>query len=1643
MSKSSTNISHRPHGHKNYWKPLIVAAACVAVLLFVLANSTINHHESRSHDQEDSSERFAILAASRRQQKALPVIKVKHMESTVSMLPFTELPGFAIGNREYVFTSLIERSMANILDFHVTTFLLGHTFIQAPELPSRNVRKHRQGDWSRAAQHASKTEYYPSGRRKYVPKDRFTCRIRHSSKSQPYIVAGDFVPNRATSTVSSNRRIDILRCPFVLHDIVELQRLLMDDDSMQVEIYQGSVALIAFEIPWRRRVVGYLSNSPREAFSLDLWDGVVCSDPSCHVATMNNASFLPLSTNGVLDGKPKPLTVHLCAPCMKKAISRDNLPMVLEYIAHHLNIGFEHITIASVWHPASVHFQRLVNLLAPFIRDRQLSILSLADPRDETSPLFEIEGMAFFRYVMATIQANLCLYLSKGVADYLLVQDLDELLVPKSIDVDRDTIGHLIASNIADNLVANADSTVGWIGGPGWADGHRHPLCYLAIQSELILRSASAVISATTLHRPRPWLGEEFGHGAEINSTRPYVASRQTIQNSIVPVQDIFYVGTRSPGACALPWQWNGCNNADVEICLDPFGDVEPAGIEPETIARQRIHTFDERVLQRDARLIPKSDAVVYHFRFYDSVIVASESTMNSTNAYSSHWFPRARKLLESKGFGFFFDLPVGVSSGVMPGKSADLMPLLSASNSDVNSLTSGNDVPMVSEGVEVASVEDGALLNDPFAEVLAPLQPFPPFALTTLPHFSNDLSELALTSMIERTASSYHLFATTFFLCHYTARNQANINQQVFLRVHPKAQEKWSYIQSLYSRTRFTLPGKRAKVDEFTCRLRTVERIDGSRGGDTSSVNSTVYQPVEDYVMVRGVFVPSATTIDFNANYRVETLRCSLGAERSRKAYHDYAGKSQYLLEVEIYKNSARLMGFVVPWEARVTGYMSFSPRPIAEWQEGLMDAVGASGDVKDWLEADDAATSGGSQSETETVVSDAVAGGEGEAEEVDWAVSSSSNTGLANIPGASPPSATVPTSDASSSLKTSTLTAEGSLVGRIRARALYALPSTSLSPWDGVDLAMPPQQWSMQRLFLCVPGVRTAPSRHFLPHLLEFLEHHYRMGVSHILLAVCFSWRSIHMRRLLRAVRPYIEEKKLSIQTHTVHPLDFRFVVGGAVARNTPIKVFATHLCLYYAKGLADYLAVWDVDEFFVPHGSNQNLIDLLDHADNISTIHDPLSIPPATAVIPPSQSFISQPAAINWTVWNDEYRNHPHPHGWADGHAHPLCYLQLYSTALYQVPGRTAESSSEYIWFADNFQPRAKAIDHLAHKKAIHPTRRSFSLNLHTGGACALPQQWTDCAVSTSSPANLMVDLTRNASLSMTLSAAGVLDPLLAAESSGDDQAVHCLASRKSIRTEFAARHNFDEPPHLGDAHNFDRDTEGELYHVQFFRRKHLATNKSAPDEVSDNNLYAKHFGAGVRHALDMRGLFWPLHLLNDPGFRGPSSLLSTPRDAHAPSTHSATVDGMVVLSAFLDGLATTQGAELRVLLALDPDQAGLSAPKRVRQLGTTGQVATTLPAGWMLSSTGNASHAAELKWKTPCPRAVRAVTCTVLIGSSSSSLPVEIPAKVETIMAGVISIQCPISQDLSEKLCLNGGQSMLTSLLISSQSPYHQR
>jgi hypothetical protein len=376
-----------------------------------------------------------------------------------------------------------------------------------------------------------------------------------------------------------------------------------------------------------------------------------------------------------------------------------------------------------------------------------------------------------------------------------------------------------------------------------------------------------------------------------------------------------------------------------------------------------------------------------------------------------------------------------------------------------------------------------------------------------------------------------------------------------------------------------------------------------------------------------------------------------------------------------------------------------------------------------------------------------------------------------------------------------------------------------------------------------LCVPGVFRLPQGKPLHVYLEFVSHHLLLGFQHIYLSVGFGMESDAMREFVRLFKPFIDEGRLSIVSASADNIDFSTTTTGLSWSRIMSKRLHVNMCLFAAKGVADYVAVLDADEYLI----------LKD--DKLSVVNDVISL---VDVHPLHRlhSLSNVPLTIEMLQ-----RHWKGGKGWADGDAHPLCFMQLSSEVLVDrqldVGGNVHANPNNLTLYSSigpgefvgrrfvegTIGPGQKAHNRYGYLKTIMPTRRIFQGSLVGGGAC-LMYNWP-CSLSTGKS---------NASGMAAMACGDVKHPLqpLGVTSTGDS-------------IDFRDYHSFYEVVRRMDGKAINATSIASIYHFKIFGNagtgldtpKKDGMSKAAYPKYSDNLYLSKYF-PNVLQDLTRRGL-----------------------------------------------------------------------------------------------------------------------------------------------------------------------------------------
>lgn len=248
-----------------------------------------------------------------------------------------------------------------------------------------------------------------------------------------------------------------------------------------------------------------------------------------------------------------------------------------------------------------------------------------------------------------------------------------------------------------------------------------------------------------------------------------------------------------------------------------------------------------------------------------------------------------------------------------------------------------------------------------------------------------------------------------------------------------------------------------------------------------------------------------------------------------------------------------------------------------------------------------------------------------------------------------------------------------------------------------------------------LCMPGTRLMPSKRNVAIMYEYLSHHTLLGFSHVYFVVSAVWGSPLMKSYQSLLQSYESDGMMTLMS-SAYDVNGVTSCRGLMWEVMPQKIFASTMILFLAKGQADYLAVFDVDEFFIPKVEYSSIADIIRMNDIPSYLND---------VVPGD----GKKGAV----------------GFADKQMHPLCYFQIYSEIVntppselidYSIPwiGSRYKHGPEIVQHGAKYDPYA-ARKRIAHSKAIYPTRRIYQGGFNIGAACRLEWKWTICGNETS--------------------------------------------------------------------------------------------------------------------------------------------------------------------------------------------------------------------------------------------------------------------------------------------------------------------
>jgi len=229
------------------------------------------------------------------------------------------------------------------------------------------------------------------------------------------------------------------------------------DQAQADRITKQHHVLISFSVPWKARQTGFGVNFHMQPLAghFDLWQPTVQSLGTAATSASGSASG---GGSGSGSG-PKRSGVSLCVSGLRPLHplrAEVGLPMLLEFVEHHVALGVDHIFLGAALDWESPVMRKYLLLLQPYIEAGHVSISSLSLAGFDDAMGFS--GMHLNEHYADLFFLNQCLYLNKGIADFVVPLKPSQFLVlPEGAATLADAVASMTAAGASDSVGAGAE----------------------------------------------------------------------------------------------------------------------------------------------------------------------------------------------------------------------------------------------------------------------------------------------------------------------------------------------------------------------------------------------------------------------------------------------------------------------------------------------------------------------------------------------------------------------------------------------------------------------------------------------------------------------------------------------------------------------------------------------------------------------------------------------------------------------------------------------------------------------------------------------------------------------------------------------------------------------------------------------------------------------------------------------------------------------------------------------------------------------------------------------------------------------------------------------------------------------------------
>lgn len=366
----------------------------------------------------------------------------------------TELPTFSYDFSDLYVGAVIERSLDSD-DLHLAVVLIGQRVLtltaDAAPFKAISTDMHTVGNWISAAIESGHNANLKVNSSQQAGSTGLSCRLQNEPAEKSYYTVATRLSSHTTPGDGYNGLIDVIRCR-IKGAAAAYRTHSHSDTSLHVDIIrrqnhkeEGSL-LISFAVPWRLRHTGFGLNISSTASLFDPWMVIPHHKHSATATLTAKVARKSTFFSSGLRSKARRLVNYphgdggaITFAVVSGILSADpasppsenevieSVQLVARFVFYYIHIGVTHIFVTLPIDANSPIMETIAKALGNLIDEGAVTLVSTSFPGVDGVSGFQ--GMLFRRLFTEDLVNTLVLYLSKGVATYLMLPSLTDFVL--------------------------------------------------------------------------------------------------------------------------------------------------------------------------------------------------------------------------------------------------------------------------------------------------------------------------------------------------------------------------------------------------------------------------------------------------------------------------------------------------------------------------------------------------------------------------------------------------------------------------------------------------------------------------------------------------------------------------------------------------------------------------------------------------------------------------------------------------------------------------------------------------------------------------------------------------------------------------------------------------------------------------------------------------------------------------------------------------------------------------------------------------------------------------------------------------------------------------------------------------------------